>query len=188
METQEKRLYTFSHMLLSDTAKGIQNLHSVVELFNKYIPNPSNDDCVSVNEDRNKDANSILWDWSINHKTCIALNGRFSNDLILLEDFLKDGLNYLPWASFKEDQETLEGILTSISIIMPEKIYKTASDLRGKVISISCGEVQVLDWEDYNESFNLQEYHDIQEKYNSYGKFSEFELELINRLMNYRLV
>ena len=89
-ENSEKRLYTFPHFILSPLAKGIQTTHSTVELFNKYVPNPSNDDCVSVIEKESEDAYSILWDWSLNYKTEIMLNPGVSGDLEELLYLLQD--------------------------------------------------------------------------------------------------
>ena len=107
---QEKRCYTFSHFMLSPMAKGIQTLHSTVELFNKYVPNPANDDCVTVIEKESEVAYSILWDWSLNHKTVISLNPGVSGDLDDLNYFLQDPENFYPWADFREDEYSLKNV------------------------------------------------------------------------------
>jgi hypothetical protein len=187
----EKRLYTFSHMMLSDTAKGIQALHSTVELFNQYVPNPGNDECVDVQNDVNKDPYSILWDWSIFHKTSILLNAGNSIDLDKIVTFLDEyevqGDNFYPWALFQED-ESLEHLITSVSIVLTEKIYTAASDLRQKLISLDTrGIVTVLDWDKYNSTFSLYEYEELQNKYGDYDFYSEFEIKLVQLIQNMRL-
>jgi len=154
MKNQEKRCYTFSHFMLSPMAKGIQTLHSTVELFNKYLPNPSNDNTVNVQEDSNKDAYSILWDWSLNHKTVISLNPGVSGDLDDLYYFLQDPENFYPWADFHEDEYSLKGVRTAISIVLPEKIYETVNILKkgyefdyenmGYVVSLNTSSIDII--------------------------------------------
>jgi hypothetical protein len=60
--------------MLSPMAKGIQTLHSTVEMFNKY-----------QNESAQK---RMLFEWSQYHKTVISLNAGASGDLDGLFDFL----------------------------------------------------------------------------------------------------
>ena len=167
------RLYTFTHYMLSPMAKGIQATHSTVELFNKY----TNELDVQ---------GEILYDWSMNHKTMVSLNGGVTPDLHNLVEFLEYGNCPYPWAYFNED-ESLGDLLTSISLVLPEKIYEMASLLRTKVISNVANGFVVNDWEKYNESFSLNEYEEIQKTVLGYGPFSEFDLELISKLNTYRL-
>ena len=177
----EKRLYAFSHFMLSPMAKGIQTLHSTVELFNKYVPNPSNDDYVSVIEEESEDAYSILWDWSLNHKTVISLNGGISEDLDNLHYLLEDIENFYPWAPFYEDKQSLKGLMTSISLVLPEKIYNTASYFKSGnfYFDISLGK---LFCSDFKKTTQL----DL-EIIESYGRFSNFEIKLIETISMYKL-
>ena len=181
MENTEKRLYTFSHFMLSPMAKGIQTLHSTVELFNKYVPNPGNNDEVTVTDDLEKDANSILWDWSLNHKTVISLNPGVSGDLEDLVYFLEDPENFYPWADFSEDEYSLKGVRTAVSIVLPEKIYNTSSLYRTKnlKINIETGRFDIIDYE-RTTTEELEMLH-------NYGKFNSFEFELVQILFQYRL-
>jgi len=181
MQKLEKRLYTFSHFMLSPMAKGIQTLHSTVELFNKYLPNPGNDDCVTVKENENEDAYNILWDWSLNHKTVISLNPGVSGDLDELHYFLQDPENFYPWSEFHEDEYSLKGVMTSISIVLPEKIYETASLFRtknfewdynlGRLVCLDASKVDI----------------ELLEKIESYGRYNSFEQELVQIIGQFRL-
>jgi len=178
----EKRLYTFPHFMLSPLAKGIQSTHSTVELFNKYVPHKGNNYEVKSNDDSEKDTFEVLFDWSINHKTEIMLNPGTSQGLEELEYLMQVPENFYPWAAFYEDEESLKGIMTSISIVLTEKIYNTASLFRTG-----------------NFNFNLNNYgrvlckdeskcdtKDLILLYN-YGRFNSFEMEMVEILSTFRL-
>lgn len=167
------RLYTFTHFMLSPMAKGIQALHSTVELFNKYVPNPSNDDAVS------SDTYDMLFDWSLNHKTCISLNAGTSPDLEELATFFSSVYNIYPWATFNED-ESLGGLMTSISVVLPEKIYLTAEMFRNKIPFVfHLGRLHTNFPEEVSDENLLLA--------DSFGMFRDFEQDLIIWLNNYRL-
>jgi len=178
MKKLEKRLYTFPHFMLSPMAKGIQTLHSTVELFNLYVPNPSNNFEVKVPE--NEVPFEILFDWSLNHKTVISLNPGVSGDMEELIYIFQDQDNFYPWAIFQEDDYSLKGIVTAISIVLTEKIYYSASIIRGKDVLFDeiSGRFSVN-----NSSLTLDEMEII----SNYGRFSDFEVELIYTLNKYRL-
>jgi hypothetical protein len=175
MKEQEKRCYVFSHFMLGPMAKGIQTLHSTVELFNKYIPNPSNDHYV---EDLQYD---ILFDWSLNHKTVISLNPGVSGDMDDLVYFLMSIENPYPWADFHEDEYSLKGLRTAVSLILPEKIYEAASLFRKGYYfdpdnygTILCENTSLMKSEEFD-------------KLISYGGYNSFEMELVQILGQYRL-
>jgi len=177
----EKRIYTFPHFILSPMAKGIQTLHSTVELFNKYVPNPGNKEEVSVSNNIHEDPYNILWDWSLNHKTAIVLNPGVSGDLDELKFVLQDPDNFYPWATFEEDEYSLKGVMTAISIVLTEKIYNTSSFFRSGNFGWdqSTGKIFCYDTSKNNiEDLTLLE---------SYGRFNLFEMELVNKLGSYRL-
>ena len=180
-ENSEKRLYTFTHNWLKPLNQGIQTTHSTVELFNKYVPNLS-DNCVSAMEKVSKVAYSILWDWSLNYKTEIMLNPGVSGDLEELLFLLQDKENFYPWAEFYEDDYSLKGVMTAISLVIPEKIYNTSSYIRTKNFIFdkdNFGLVKCLDTSKTDiETLQLIE---------SYGRFSNFEMELVTRLGYYKL-
>jgi len=182
MPSTEKRLYTFPHFILSPLAKGIQSTHSTVELFNKYVPHKGNDYEVKSNDDIEKDQFEILFDWSLNHKTEIMLNPGVSENLDELKYLLEDPENFYPWAEFHEDEFSLKGIMTSISIILTEKIYTTASLFRTRNFIFdedNYGLIKCLDTSKIDQK-NL-------ELLNNYGRFNFFEMEMVQVLTKYRL-
>jgi len=118
MKTQETRCYIFSHFMLSTMAKGIQGLHSTVELFNEY-----------------GSENALLNQWSKEDKTVILLDAGVSEHLEDTKVILTQ--EKYPSASFSEDDFSLKGLMTSCSIILPEEIYATALMIRTKKIEIN---------------------------------------------------
>lgn len=126
------RLYSFSLTQFKPLHQGVQNVHSAVELFVKYA-NPA--------EDVQK--YDMLVSWATNHKTVIFKDGKFAGDLVALKDALKD-CPY-PWASFNEDMHTSFGIMTSISVVLPAKVYEAADHIRnGGILSQSTANGKVF--------------------------------------------
>lgn len=100
----------------------------------------------------------VYHDWATNWKTMVFLNGGDAVALYDLKEFINSAKNPFPWASFHED-DSFYGALTSIAIILPARIFISAEELRmGKP-------VMSLDYPD---------------------SYSDWELELINRLSNAR--
>ncbi len=111
------RCYSFTNYYLSDIQKGIQSGHSNVELS-------------LLSKEQGVD---LFFEWAKNHKTVIILNGGNQAQLQTiysqLIDLSQNGMN-LPFAKFHEDEQSLNGALTSISIIVPEVIYENAQNIR----------------------------------------------------------
>jgi hypothetical protein len=87
--------------------------------------------------------NSVC-EWAHYWKTMVLLNG---GDLSELRDLimffsLKD--NPYPWVPFYESEESLDGIPTSIAIILPELIFGTAEKIRKQIPFIP---VEFTAWE-----------------------------------------
>lgn len=179
------RLYTLTHFMLSPIAKGIQATHSSVELFNKYTPNPGNNEEINVYEEA-IDPYICLFDWSLNHKTMISLNGGLTPDLNEMIEFLEYNNCPYPWAFFNED-ESLGGLVTSISLVIPERIYDTAFLLKTKKVAFEGKILKPLNWGYYNENFIIDENIELEKTCNRYGLFDEFEQLLITRMNSYRL-
>jgi len=179
----EKRLYTFPHFMLSPLAKGIQTTHSTVEMFNKYVPHKENNYEVRIQDDLEKDPFEILFDWSNNHKTEIMLNPGVSGNLEDLKYVLEDPENFYPWAVFYEDEYSLKGIMTAISIVLTEKIYYSADIIKRNKdifgINVNTRRIYCTD----TSKTDL----DTLEQLESYGIFNPFEYELVQRLGSYRL-
>jgi len=152
-------------------------------MFTKYTPHKGNNYEVTVNDNEEQDAFSILYDWAHNHKTEIMLNPGVSGDLSDIEYLLSDNDNYYPWAVFKEDDYSLKGIVTSISIVLTEKIYNMASIVRNSrgnfAHNINTGRYICIDTEKTD--------YETLEKVESYGRYSEFEMELVHLISVSRL-
>jgi len=177
----EKRCYTFSHFMLSPMAKGIQTLHSTVELFNKYGISPETKNELNLYNKENEIQYKLLTDWSLNHKTVISLNAGVSGDLDDLIYVLQDPDNQYPWADFFEDEYSLKGVRTAASIILTEKIYETAALFRTRNFEwdYNLGRAVCLDTSKAN--------IDMLEKLENYGRFTTFEMNFILILNQYRL-
>ena len=110
------RAYYFGNMYLSSIQQGFQAAHVTHELFRKYPgPNKYHDQLAS---------------WADLHKTMILLNGGYSDNLRELINMFAVHQNPYPWASFNEGQDSLDGALTCVGIVLPEKIYDCAAAFR----------------------------------------------------------
>lgn len=116
----ELRAYYFGNLYMSSIQQGIQSLHTTAEMFCKYRVNPG------VLEE-------VLHDWGVNHKTVILKQAGYSRDLREIVDLFKHDENPYPWAWFAE--EGVDDALTCVGIILPEKVYSTADELRSMPFS-----------------------------------------------------
>jgi|688.fasta_scaffold330350_3 hypothetical protein len=98
------RAYFLTNMYLSSIQHGIQSLHALQEINNKYGT-----------------TNELLVDWAENHKTAIVLNGGTSEQMANIVNLLNNETNEYPWAIFNEP--SIDNALTSIGIIVPDTIY-----------------------------------------------------------------
>ena len=148
--TEELRCYTWTLYQLSPIQQGIQAGHAAVELGMKAYNRQM----------RMRDGTwfTTYHRWATEWKTMVLLNGGDATELQLLEDFLYDTDNMLPWAAFYEDG-SFYNALTSVAIIIPARIFISAEELR------KGNPVMSLDYPD---------------------SYSDWELELINRLSNAR--
>lgn len=105
------RLYSFViGLYFSPIQHGIQTGHCAVELIRKY-------------ERFHKDTplHQMANEWADFHKTFIILNGyNLSNLQTTLSIFANSGL---PFSPFYEDTESVGGILTCVSAVVPSNIY-----------------------------------------------------------------
>lgn len=119
-ESQNWRAYSLNNMYLSGIHAGNQSAHSHDEVTLKYLISSiekNNFDCLKTN---------IVMEYIKNHKTMIVLNGGMHGDLLNTLSFLKENEGNLayPFAEFHESEYALNGALTNITIILPDKIYK----------------------------------------------------------------
>jgi hypothetical protein len=166
--------------MLSPMAKGIQTLHSTVEMYNRFSLLP--EDSLGIVHLKSKQPQyKILNDWALNHKTVISLNAGVSDNLDGLCFFLESQDNFYPWADFHEDEYSLKGVRTAVSLVLTEKIYETARLFRTRNFEwdFELGRVRVLN----SEKLDVADFQKIEE----YGRFNFFEMELVLELNNYRL-
>jgi len=110
------RAYFFGNMYLSSIQQGIQSAHTIAEMSVKYY-------CAM---DGGDETGSLFYEWASYHKTMILLNGGYSENLHELVSFFDSDSNPYPWAYFHEGRDALDGALTDVGIVLPEKIYETA--------------------------------------------------------------
>lgn len=118
------RFYGFGNYYLSSLQQGLQAGHTAVELFVKYH--------IAESEEKH----DMLFDWGENHKTMVLLNGGNSAGLQDLFSFFDTPENPYPFCKFHEDEQSLNGALTYVGIVLPEKIYENAALLRRKQAEI----------------------------------------------------
>lgn len=109
------RAYFFTNTWLSGLQKGLQSAHVIAELSQGVCGQPAEDDFI---------------EWVDNHKTIIILDGGAHADLKRIEEFFQSETERYPWASFCEDEYSLNGAMTAVGIVLPEHIYDFAKKLR----------------------------------------------------------
>jgi hypothetical protein len=103
--------------MLNGIDKGIQAGHCAVEFFCNYNGPEDHPD---------------LSDWAVHHKTFIVLSGGGHGELVEIEKFFDTKKNPFAWASFREDEVSLNSAMTCVGIILPERIYEAAQAVRMK--------------------------------------------------------
>jgi hypothetical protein len=119
------RAYFFVNAALKPVQHGLQVAHCMTEMaIDARSPNA-----------RTKQ----FFEWAISHKTIIVLEGgldhAFHKGLVDLCEFLKTGKDVM-WASFTEDEETMNRMMTCVGVIVPEEVYERAQRVREKLEEI----------------------------------------------------
>lgn len=109
------RLYAFTNFYLSSIQQGIQTAHIVSELF-AYPQEP--------------DKAAMIKDWAVNHKTIVVCNGGNADSLSDLMALFHNSNNQYPWIEFREDEQSLNGALTAVGIVLPPEVYDVKSEFR----------------------------------------------------------
>jgi len=130
----ELRCYTFTLFQLSSIQQGIQAGHAAVELMLKH-PRTDVFHLNSVDE------------WAHYWKTMVLLNGGDVYELRELIMFFSLIVNPYPWTVFYESEESLDGIPTSIAIILPDRIFITAENLRKMKAGEEIAKFGFTEWE-----------------------------------------
>lgn len=184
------RLYFFGNLYLSSIQQGIQSLHATVEMFLKY------DD-----PDDEIEQQLMLMDWAANHKTVQLMNGGYGKYLHelheMFEQSYKQSINRYPYAKFHEEQDALDGAITSVAILLPARVYLLAKAVSQRWTTI--GQIkQLMSDEQVNSDgidFILSLQDRIRNIHESYADFdlmssvqllTPFDLQLIEMLPTYR--
>jgi hypothetical protein len=111
--TNEYRGYFIGNMYLSSIQQGIQAAHVIQDMY------------TNLRFQSHGGAKTFI-DWMNIDRTMILLNGGYQSSLeALYSDFrhlTKNGTIY-PIGSFREEQEALNGCMTSVGIILPKRVY-----------------------------------------------------------------
>jgi hypothetical protein len=109
--------------MLSSIQQGIQSGHASMELVNKYM----------VSEGWQNGYAEQVAEWVQHHKTIICLNGGAYADVCEWLEFFErgeaDGHHTLPFTGFSEEAAQ-GGNLTSVAVILPQRIFETRDLLR----------------------------------------------------------
>ena len=153
--SEELRLYAFNHYKLCGIHAGIQTQHSTQEMNNVFHQWGGQD---------------ILQEWANKWKTTIILNGGNSKSLEEIRTLIYEGEHIYPDGEFYESEDDMEGILTNVCIVVPEKVFNFK-----KNHPLSQGRYPV-------DSVNLTVEGDYLKD------FTEFEIELGTRIASCRLM
>ena len=126
------RLYSLTNYYLSSIQKGIQTAHLVSEL--------SRMDREHALGKGKRSPSTMFREWADHHKTIILLNGGnsarlgyFHNAMISLAPGQTVRIaDEFPVVYFREDEDSLNGALTAVGVILPESVYKSGELLDGE--------------------------------------------------------
>lgn len=159
------RFYGFGNYYLSGIQHGIQAAHSIGEMAATVFGRWKG----TVKE-------KTFLEWATFHKTIILLNGGNSSSLSSIFESMvkleKEGMS-LPFAKFNEDENSLNGALTSVGIIVPEEYY-SFDGIRKDVSECGLSLPEILELIKTNEEFELK-------------KWKSWEIELSFILSSYNL-
>lgn len=106
------RLFSFTNSWLSDLQKGLQTAHVVGALWKKYA--------IDADLKYPYMESSLLNCWLGFENTIIIYKSGDCATLRSISYLLHIEYNPYPWASFHEDENSLNGALTAVGIILPE--------------------------------------------------------------------
>jgi hypothetical protein len=174
------RAYFFGNMYLSSIQQGIQALHCTSEMFVKYQLPP--DDSLMF------DVSDHLYDWAREHKTVVLLNAGYSSTIRDIQAFMMDNDNHYPWAVFHEGDDALDGALTCLGIVLPEKIYEAARLVR--TFRAGFDNVRTprqMIWEDGELIIHKENEYGLEVEEDTTWTYNKWEAKLIDELNKYGL-
>jgi len=166
------KVYNLAPMYLSSIQQGIQAAHAQVKLVKKYS------DDLSVQS------------W-VDNPTTICLNGGSSIRMHELKDFL-EMYSTLPWTYFREDEDSLEGLLTNICILVPEHVSAAYYELVENKEYLVDGEyLQFETLEDFFSNIDINVESELSQAYYEftrvYDELNIFDVLLSDRLRSFKL-
>lgn len=117
-----KGYFFVNNLYMSEKQYGIQSFHCLGEIVLKYM---------TVNQALNRKVRTKynhLLNWLKNDKKTILLKGYNCANLNKIKEFLNDNDNTYPWSYFCEDEESLNSAITSVGIVLPERIHNAPRD------------------------------------------------------------
>lgn len=123
----EMRAYFFGNLYISQIQHGIQGSHIVTKLFRS-----NQNDLFPANPDMEFNLHS----WADYGVTKIFLQAGFQRNL----EIIYDAISYiaprldLPYVKFHEEEDALNGALTSVGIVVPTEIYNMKLDMDDEMI------------------------------------------------------
>lgn len=178
------RAYFFGNMYLSSIQQGIQAAHAVHEMFIRY---PESHCVINRANGTPPFDGDFLWDWAVDHKTMILLNGGYAETIQELVDFFKKSDNPYPWADFHEEEASLNGALTTVGIVLPEKIYLTAAAIRNDPNHHELGSIRNLVWADGELAIGVDNTMGFDIDQQVVLEFSKWEAQLMDRLNGFNM-
>lgn len=157
------RAYFFGNMYLSSIQQGIQAAHCLAEIY----------ETTRMDQDKTL----MVKDWATNHKTMILLNAGYSEEIRSIYQFLFYKDNPYPFARFRESTEALDNALTCAGIILPEKIYVPSALFQKRKLS----------HEEEHAKTCLIKFKTYTFSETEMSEYTQFEIELMERLAQYRL-
>lgn len=139
--------YFVTHAYMSQIQRGIQSAHVIQSMYEKY-------------SGKRDHAARVFRDWMNSHRTMIVLNG--GNSAMVKASMerteMRDGESRYPLASFHEDEQSMEGMMTAWGIILPKT---NRSDW--KEDEVYGGYVHEYEerWTDYHEDIYLEALGDM---------------------------
>lgn len=177
------RCYHLCNMYLEGLQAGLQSAHTQHELAMKYR-NPSNA-C---------DAGTSQYvEWATHHKTLILLNGGHSENLRKWIDFLDNDENPYPWAFFHESEDALDGALTNVCVVLPERMYAHTGPLIDVIPTVLLTGPATFAHRGarYTVTPSCNDKYLISVEVEGMGEqllYTEYEVELMRRLSEHRLM
>lgn len=115
------RCYHLNNFYLAGIHAGIQSAHAQHEMAIKYL--------APYRSSGYEEAALSYMEWAEQHKTIIVLNGGMEIQLKSMLELLDSEPHHYAYAPFCESKEALNGALTNIALVLPERMYKFARDI-----------------------------------------------------------